>query len=670
MRYCMCWGTLFFILLACSVEIQAAVYYIDSRSGSDQNTGTAPEFAWKTIERSSKAQIKPGDRILLARGGLWREILRPHSGEEGRAVCYGAYGSGPKPKLYGSIDASDPEYWTETKPGIWTTKKIAPNPIGPFMRTLKNSFRADSSLSSFGQAEHKTNTVNDRRSDNTINQFGQHTQFDLPRLSWKMYKERSVDADFTETVNGFRVQYRKGKNGSNSIQIWGSVGDPIFSDGLLITFRAKCSKKFNLTGISMMLAEKPYTALYYDAGPFETDQNWRKFSVFLSRRNFLGPIIADQLRYHFSLGALPDNSVFEFELIDLQSAVIDSSRLLRADVGNIIFDHGTFCPRSADLFFDSITEPAIKKEKINTSATSSESKNKIHANSDESEKKYFRCGIKKWSLNDLKRSGQYWYDPVSKQVHLRWNGNPAKECRSIELALRETIVNEAGCHDIVFEDLSVAYGAAHGFGGGETKRLTIRNCDIYYIGGGHQHTRENGMPVRFGNGIEFWGNCDGNLVENNRLWEIYDAALTNQGYGYPGQSGSYQKNLIYRNNTVWNCEYSFEYWNRGDNAVSENIRFENNICRNAGFGWGHDQRPDPIGCHCMFSSNTAPSRNIFVQNNVFDRATECLICFRGSTTKPWHEFLTLNANQYKRYNAPLLYWFSKKIYEINDLPPR
>ena len=67
----------------------------------------------------------------------------------------------------------------------------------------------------------------------------------------------------------------------------------------------------------------------------------------------------------------------------------------------------------------------------------------------------------------------------------------------------------------------------------------------------------DGKPVRFGNGVEFWAGAHDCLVEGCRLWEIYDAALTNQGSGT-----NVQENITYRRNVIWNSEYSFEYWNR------------------------------------------------------------------------------------------------------------
>jgi len=107
-------------------------------------------------------------------------------------------------------------------------------------------------------------------------------------------------------------------------------------------------------------------------------------------------------------------------------------------------------------------------------------------------------------------------------------------------------------------------------------------------------------------------------VEGCRIWEVYDAALTNQGRG----PTSIQENITYRNNIVWNCEYSFEYWNNPETARTRNIRFVNNTCVNAGVVWSHAQRPNPNGSHLMFYSNRADSEGIEIKYNVFYNSTE------------------------------------------------
>jgi hypothetical protein len=128
----------------------------------------------------------------------------------------------------------------------------------------------------------------------------------------------------------------------------------------------------------------------------------------------------------------------------------------------------------------------------------------------------------------------------------------------------------------------------------------------------------HGKPVRFGNGVEFWGAAHDNLVEGCRLWEIYDAALTDQSSGPKTQ----QYNIVYRDNVIWDSEYSFEYWNRPEDSETHDICFINNTCVNAGHGWGHTQRSDPSGRHLCFWNSPAPAHQIVIRDNIFFEASQ------------------------------------------------
>jgi cephalosporin-C deacetylase-like acetyl esterase len=257
-------------------------------------------------------------------------------------------------------------------------------------------------------------------------------------------------------------------------------------------------------------------------------------------------------------------------------------------------------------------------------------------------------GVKRWSEADLHREGDYYDDARTKQVKLRSDDNPATHYRSIELALRRHIIDQSGRAYVTYENLDLRYGAAHGIGGGNTRHITIRGCDLSFIGGGHQFTAESGRPVRYGNGIEFWSDARDCLVEDCRLWEIYDAALTNQGDGT-----NVQENIVYRRNVIWNSEYSFEYWNRGSGSVTRNIVFEHNTCVDAGYGWGHRQRPDPNGRHLMFYDNAAATTNLVIRHNIFCNATDSILRLSG---RDWTAALAMDHNCWYQPCGPVLLW--------------
>ena len=355
-------------------------YYVDSVKGDDSLDGRSQNTPWRTLDKVNKAALQPGDRVLLKRGGLWRETLHLRSGSEDKPLIYSHYGDGPLPLIQPSVSASDPADWKEASDGIWT------------------------------------------------------------------------------------------------------------------------------------LTEK-------------------------------------------------------------------AAEAISVDVGNIVFDHGA--------------------------AT---------------------CGWKRWKAEDLKKDGEYVYLWKTHNILLKYPENPAKRHKSVELVLRRFGVIHDNAHDVIVDGLAIRYAGCHGFGGSNPKRYTIRNCEISYVGGAHQFTTQDGRNVRFGNGIEFWNSASDCLIENNRIWEIYDAALTNQGRANKPEAPSVERNITYRNNTVWNAEYSFEYWNNPEYSITENILVENNTFVDAGYGWAHAQRPDVNGAHIMAYSNIAQTKNFVFRNNIFFNSTE--VCLR------------------------------------------
>jgi Right handed beta helix region len=93
-------------------------FYVDSVSGDDTRVGTAPETAWKTLQKVDSTTFQPGDRILLKSGSVWRGQLWPKgSGKEGSPIILGMYGGGVEPRIEGDGLAEDAvllknqEYW-------------------------------------------------------------------------------------------------------------------------------------------------------------------------------------------------------------------------------------------------------------------------------------------------------------------------------------------------------------------------------------------------------------------------------------------------------------------------------------------------------------------------------------------------------------------------------
>jgi len=432
---------------------------------------------------------------------------------------------------------------------------------------------------------------------------------DLRQSEWHYHQEQGakVATRVVEAASGKTQVVECGQPGSrgNHIQAWGPEVDwntAADAEFLQMRFRARCTEPFRLAPVRVMRSSSPWTTYAStDSVGLDIAADWQEYAVPL-------PVWSrgDLPRLHLELGgALPAGATFEFQPLELVVAECSQARLLDVDVGNVIFDCGRV------------------------------------------------CGWKRWTLADVKRPDDYWYDGKNMRVYVCCARNPAEAHDSVELALRRHIVDQGGKHDVVYDGFALRYGAAHGLGGGNTARLTIRNCDLSYIGGGHQFTAEGGRPVRFGNAIEFWGAARDHLVEGCRIWEVYDAALTNQGSG----PDSIQENITYRNNVISNAEYSFEYWNRPETARTRNIRFLNNTCIDAGIVWSHAQRPDKNGSHLMFYANTADSAGIEIKYNVFYNCTD----WGSRYSAGWNPLPDMDYNAWFVSPGALCYFFKEHI---------
>jgi hypothetical protein len=88
------------IMINCVCAWGNITYYVDSQSGNDNNTGTTPEQAWKSLDKTSLIDFKPGTKVLLKRGSLFQNskiVLTERSGTINNPIVIGSYGLGELP---------------------------------------------------------------------------------------------------------------------------------------------------------------------------------------------------------------------------------------------------------------------------------------------------------------------------------------------------------------------------------------------------------------------------------------------------------------------------------------------------------------------------------------------------------------------------------------------
>ncbi len=115
--------------MECTALWAATPYYISASGGNDANNGLTPETAWKSIEKVNSSIFQPGDSILFNRGDVWREeLVITWSGTSEAYITFGTYGSGAKPRILGSEQATN---WTlvDGQTNVWRsgTQLASPN---------------------------------------------------------------------------------------------------------------------------------------------------------------------------------------------------------------------------------------------------------------------------------------------------------------------------------------------------------------------------------------------------------------------------------------------------------------------------------------------------------------------------------------------------------------
>ncbi|MBO5725821.1 MAG: right-handed parallel beta-helix repeat-containing protein, partial [Clostridia bacterium] len=237
---------------------------------------------------------------------------------------------------------------------------------------------------------------------------------------------------------------------------------------------------------------------------------------------------------------------------------------------------------------------------------------------------------------DFYCSGGYLYVYSSK-------GNPAKMFKDIEFCHHEHIVKMKSNSTI--QNWRIMYGGSHGISTGGVEDIVVDSCVVGYIGGTYQMS---GKTVRFGNGIEVWGGCDGYTIKNCHVYQCYDAGITMQFQGATEKT-IIEQNILFDGNLLELNNYNIEYFlspePNGDSTF-KNVSIKNNIVRGGGYGWGFYSRPDrEYGCNVMGGGYNT-SKNFVYTNNIFDHA-KCHMLTISAGNAAWLPVFT--GNTYAQY---------------------
>ncbi len=240
-----------------------------------------------------------------------------------------------------------------------------------------------------------------------------------------------------------------------------------------------------------------------------------------------------------------------------------------------------------------------------------------------------KCNEMSWLSKDYDFycSGGYVYVYSSK-------GNPAKLFKDIEICPTAHIVKIESNSGI--QNWRIMYGGAHGIKMSNVKNVKFDGCVVGYIGGGFQ-SGTGDRVLRYGNGIEVWGGCDGYTITNCHIFQCYDAGVTMQHID-SGDNFVKEHNILFENNLFELNNYNIEYFVTGESTY-KNVAIKNNIIRAGGYGWGFYSRGDRDYGTNIMGGGTNFSENFVYTNNIFEHAKTLMMTVGGRTVNDVPKFV-------------------------------
>lgn len=359
----------------------------------------------------------------------------------------------------------------------------------------------------------------------------------------------------TTDMASVKIRFTGTASATSDISLSSPALNLAFGHCYRVSFWAKASKPMSMQSYIRVSGSVDYTAaLSNDRPVFATE--WTMHQIYLrANRN------ATDGRIRFFLGKSgPAGETLNIDAVNIQECDID--KFMEADVGNLIFD----------------SEQAI-------------------------------VGTKVMSEAGLNQNGKFWYDDVNKQIKLRSTGNPASAYPELEAAIRRNVVDMRSTKYATVRDLDIRNTGGHGVQATGTNNITLDNLDVSYAGGSVKSTDPN---TRYGNGIEIFQSAKDVVVTNNKFSQIYDSAMTGQGF-----VTSVVSNVSFHNNFSIRSEHCYEVVYQDETTTSsiDNIVFTNNTCVLSGQGWGH-VRAEPEGIDGLFYNGPIRITNAKFNDNI------------------------------------------------------
>lgn len=265
------------------------------------------------------------------------------------------------------------------------------------------------------------------------------------------------------------------------------------------------------------------------------------------------------------------------------------------------------------------------------------------------------CGNHRRGILSLEENGDFYHDTTGAVIYIYCDkGSPDKVWDDIEIGVDQPIFTLTGyTKDVVIDNLCLKYtGSFAVMAHTNHTNVKITNCEIGWIGGSFQ---EESIVVRYGNGIQFYGDNDHITVKDNWIYQVYDAGVTFQN----ARNGGTFSDIAFDDNLIEYCTYAIEFFGgSGDGtATMSNISFKNNIMRFSGFGFGNQRSDSTEVAHIRGGLRYYPNnKNFVIKNNIFDTTTHQFVSWFNKTASQPGMLISGNSFYQKKYtkNNPIM----------------
>ncbi len=233
----------------------------------------------------------------------------------------------------------------------------------------------------------------------------------------------------------------------------------------------------------------------------------------------------------------------------------------------------------------------------------------------------------------------YYHDYEAKRLYLySREGNPGDRFESVEIATHGHNIS-VSANNITIDNLCLKFTGSHGIGAGTCENLTVRNCEVGWIGGSIQNPAGTDT-TRFGNAIEIFGGADGFYVYDCYIYQCFDCGPTVQWQGSlaAGQT-LVEKDIAFYGNAL--KEASLEVWlttskpaTADTYALLENCRMYDNFVTDSGTGWKAYNHQKYEWCSFYGGGQTnAIYRDCYMEGNYFWNNRRHIMKATPTTTK-------------------------------------